>query len=59
MIKPRLESWGYEVITASDGEEALKKVREERPDLIILDIMLPVLRSVGCLSSILNTKIFR
>jgi len=37
----RLEASNYQVLTASDGEEALKKVREERPDLIILDIMLP------------------
>jgi len=32
---------GYEVISAADGAEALKKVRAQRPDLVILDIMLP------------------
>lgn len=32
---------GYQVITASDGLEGLKKARSEHPDLIILDIMLP------------------
>ena len=36
-----LEKEGYMVIAASDGEEALKKVKEELPHLIILDIMLP------------------
>lgn len=35
-----LESEGYEVITASNGEEALKKTREEYPDLILLDVMM-------------------
>ena len=32
---------GYEVVTATDGEEALAKVKEELPNLVILDIMLP------------------
>jgi CheY-like chemotaxis protein len=32
---------GCEVITAADGEEALQKARTERPDLIVLDIMMP------------------
>lgn len=32
---------GYEVVTALDGEEALKKATENRPDLIVLDIMMP------------------
>lgn len=32
---------GYEVITALNGEEAIEKARRERPDLIILDVMMP------------------
>jgi two-component system alkaline phosphatase synthesis response regulator PhoP len=32
---------GYEVIVAEDGEEALQKGRDERPDVIFLDIMMP------------------
>ena len=34
---------GYEVITALDGEQALEKVKSEKPDLIVLDIMMPKL----------------
>ncbi len=34
---------GYEVITALDGEQALEKARTEKPDLIVLDIMMPKL----------------
>jgi len=41
MVKIRLEANDYEVILASDGEQALEKARGEKPDLIILDIMLP------------------
>lgn len=34
-------SEGYQVITASNGEEAIERARREQPDLIILDIMMP------------------
>ena len=36
-----LRSRGYEVVEAGDGEEAQGKVRTEKPDLLILDAMLP------------------
>jgi len=32
---------GYRIATAGDGEEALRKIEEERPDLILLDVVLP------------------
>ena len=41
LIKFNLKAAGYEIITAADGEEALKKARASLPDLIILDLMLP------------------
>ena len=37
-----LESKPYEVIVAHEGDEALRKAREESPDLILLDIIMPV-----------------
>lgn len=39
----QLEAKGYEVITACDGMEGLDKARMKKPDLIILDLMLPKL----------------
>jgi DNA-binding response OmpR family regulator len=36
-----LESKGYEVITATNGDEALEKVASEKPDAIILDLLMP------------------
>lgn len=41
MLKIRLEASGYEIITAYDGQEGLEKARKEKPDLMILDLMLP------------------
>lgn len=41
ILKYNLEKEGYRVVTAFDGEEALKMVETENPDVIVLDIMLP------------------
>ncbi|MDR2834045.1 MAG: response regulator YycF [Streptococcaceae bacterium] len=41
IVKFNLTKEGYEVLTAYDGEEAIAMVKEELPDLILLDLMLP------------------
>ena len=46
MLETRLRHDGYEVVTARDGEEALAVARETRPDLILLDIMMPKLDGI-------------
>lgn len=43
VIKQTLTNEGYEVITAFNGKEALEKVRNEAPNLMILDINMPVI----------------
>lgn len=43
MLSRRLESRGYHVATAEDGEEALSVVREVKPDLVLMDLSLPKL----------------
>jgi two-component system alkaline phosphatase synthesis response regulator PhoP len=40
-LQKNLQFEGYEVIVATEGEAGLKRALEDRPDLIILDIMLP------------------
>ncbi len=40
-LKIRLKKAGYEVLAAADGSKGLEMAREERPDLILLDLMLP------------------
>lgn len=41
MVREYLESDGYRVVIAADGREALYAARQEKPDLIVLDIMMP------------------
>ncbi len=41
LVKMYLEHHRYEVITANDGQEGLEKAKTEKPDLIVLDLMLP------------------
>jgi len=41
LISYNLKSAGFDVVTADDGEKALKKARAEQPNLILLDLMLP------------------
>lgn len=40
-VQASLKSRGYTVITAADGEEGLRKIRSEKPDLVLLDIVMP------------------
>jgi two-component system, OmpR family, alkaline phosphatase synthesis response regulator PhoP len=41
LVQSYLEQAGYQVLTASDGTIALRLIRSERPDLVVLDLMLP------------------
>lgn len=43
MIKAALEKAGFKVVAAFDGQEALDKTCQEKPDLIVLDVMMPKL----------------
>ncbi|HYU93975.1 MAG TPA: response regulator, partial [Actinomycetota bacterium] len=40
-VEVNLRSAGYDVAVASDGEEALQRASEMRPDLVLLDVMMP------------------
>jgi len=59
LIKLNLEAEGYEVIVATNGREALNKFSEAYYDLIILDLMLPLLNGIDVLEAvrIKNSKI--
>ena len=47
ILRLRLEANGYQVVTGADGEEGLMKARDLKPDLILLDIMMPKLDGIS------------
>ena len=51
-----LQSRNYTVISARDGEEALSKLREEVPDLMILDLMMPRMDGFSVLKELQNPR---
>ena len=51
-VKIRLQSRGYQVATANDGQQALAAIEADRPDLIILDVMMPVMDGYSCMREI-------
>jgi CheY-like chemotaxis protein len=52
MLVRRLERQGYEMIAAADGREALLAARQHRPDLIIMDLDMPVLDGRGAMRAL-------
>ena len=51
-LEQRLEDLDYQIITASDGQKALDKIRSDHPDLILLDLMMPVIDGFAVLSEV-------
>ena len=54
MLQDRLEHEGYEVITAYDGLSGIEKTRNELPDLILLDVMMPGITGFEVCKTLVN-----
>lgn len=52
MMSRKLEKEGYEVILVVDGSEAESKIKEERPDVVLLDLILPGVNGFEILEAI-------
>jgi two-component system alkaline phosphatase synthesis response regulator PhoP len=51
-----LSDEGYEVVTASNGPEALEKARKAHPDIVILDVMMPFVDGIQVAEALHNDK---
>ena len=56
VIKRRLETYNYKVITACNAEECFQTVKKEHPDLVLLDIMMPGLDGIMVCSKLRRTS---
>ena len=54
LYEQELKLEGYEIVTASDGKEALEKVQEQLPDIIIMDINIPKMDGIETMGRILS-----
>ncbi len=54
LYEQELKSEGHEVVTASDGKDALEKIQEQLPDLIIMDINMPKMDGIETMGKILG-----
>ena len=59
LIRTVLERAGYEVLEAADGRQALEKIHAEKPDLVILDLQMPILNGYDVLSQLRADEAFK
>lgn len=52
LMRINLEDAGFDTVLAADGERALEQVREHAPDVVVLDVMMPVLDGWGVLEAL-------
>ena len=52
LLRTQLSSEGFRVVTASDGEEALTIAEEQRPDIVLLDLMMPGMTGIDVMSAL-------
>jgi len=57
IYQPKLESAGYKVLIAQDGEKALDMIRKHKPSLILLEIILPKINGWDIIKKVKKNKI--
>ena len=52
LMQKRIESWGYEVVAASNAQEAMEAFQSEKPDILVFDYIMPDLNGLDLLRKI-------
>ena len=58
-LQQELEDSGYQIITAFNGQEALDKIQSQQPDLVLLDLMMPILDGFAVLAQMKADMVLR
>ncbi len=59
VLEQALDGTDYQVVTASNGQEAWEKIQSEQPDLILLDLMMPVMDGFAVLAKVKDDSMLR
>ena len=59
VLEQALDETDYQVVTASNGQEAWAKIQSEQPDLILLDLMMPVMDGFAVLAKVKEDAMLR
>ncbi len=59
LVKMEFEILDYDVVTAYDGEDALKKIEKENPDLVILDVMMPKMNGFDICMKLRDNPVYK
>jgi CheY-like chemotaxis protein len=59
VLQSVLSDSGHEVITAVNGQQALERLSERRPDLVLLDFMMPIMDGPACLRAMKQDPAYR
>jgi two-component system alkaline phosphatase synthesis response regulator PhoP len=52
LMQERIASWGYEVLLAKDGKEGLAAIKAQKPDIVVLDFLMPDMDGTAVLKEI-------
>ena len=59
VLEQALDETDYQVITAANGQEAWEKIQSEQPDLILLDLMMPIMDGFAVLAKVKEDSMLR
>lgn len=59
VLEQALDETDYQIITAANGQEAWEKIQSEKPDLILLDLMMPIMDGFAVLAKVKEDAMLR